>query len=42
VYKIESGEVFAYDPEEGQFLPLLAGVAPGAPRPEPGPLVDLI
>ena len=22
VYKIETGEVFAYDPEQGQFLPL--------------------
>jgi carbonic anhydrase len=42
VYKIESGEVFAYDPEEGQFLPLLAGAAPGASRPPPGALVDTI
>jgi carbonic anhydrase len=28
VYKIETGEVFAYDPERGQFLPL-AETAPG-------------
>ena len=26
VYKFETGEVFAYDPEEGQFLPLSAAV----------------
>jgi carbonic anhydrase len=26
VYKIETGEVFAYDPEEEQFLPLAASV----------------
>jgi carbonic anhydrase len=30
VYKIETGEVFAYDPERGQFLPL-----EHAPRPIP-------
>jgi len=35
VYKIETGEVFAYDPEQEQFLPLAAKVrvepAPGVP-----------
>jgi carbonic anhydrase len=30
VYKIETGEVFAYDPVRGQFLPLTEGV-PGLP-----------
>lgn len=29
VYKIDTGEVFAYDPERGQFLPLQDGVTPG-------------
>lgn len=31
VYKIETGEVFAYDHRECQFLPLRAGASPGAP-----------
>ena len=33
VYKIETGQVFAYDPERGQFAPL-AGISP-APVPPP-------
>lgn len=28
VYKIETGEVFAYDPDKGQFLPLAEGASP--------------
>jgi carbonic anhydrase len=32
VYKIETGEVFAYDSEQGQFLPL-SGVPPSAVPP---------
>jgi carbonic anhydrase len=42
VYKIETGQVFAYDPEPGQFLPLVrhadsGSIAPLA-RPRSGPL----
>jgi carbonic anhydrase len=35
VYKIETGQVFAYDPERGQFLPVAAPVSalPAADRP---------
>lgn len=33
VYKIETGEIFAYDPEEGQFLPLQEAT-PITPRPK--------
>jgi carbonic anhydrase len=29
VYKLETGEVFAYDPDEGQFRPLTHRVKPG-------------
>ncbi len=36
VYKIETGEVFAYDPERGQFLPL--SEVPPAPIPPPARL----
>jgi carbonic anhydrase len=36
VYKIETGEVFAYDPDNGQFLPLSA--VPPAPVPPPARL----
>jgi carbonic anhydrase len=28
VYKIETGEVFAYDPDKGQFLPVTEGASP--------------
>jgi carbonic anhydrase len=28
IYKMETGEVFAYDPESGQFLPLQPGELP--------------
>jgi carbonic anhydrase len=31
VYKIESGEVFAFDPDQGQFLPLSAELSPTIP-----------
>jgi carbonic anhydrase len=31
VYKIETGEVFAYDPVRGQFLPVTDGYADAAP-----------
>lgn len=31
VYKIETGEVFAYQPQQGQFLPIEAGVAVPVP-----------
>ena len=37
VYKIETGEVFAYDPDAGQFLPLAD--RPPAPIPAPARLV---
>ena len=33
VYKIETGEVFAYDHAAGQFLPLGASSAPNKPKP---------
>jgi carbonic anhydrase len=33
VYKIETGEVFAYDPVRGQFLPLTNGAPPTVPVP---------
>jgi len=35
VYKIETGQVFAYDPEQEQFLPLVATVAIEAPAGRP-------
>ncbi len=39
VYKIESGQVFAYDPERGQFAPL-TGISP-APVPPPARLTAM-
>jgi carbonic anhydrase len=39
VYKIETGEVFAYDPERGQFAPL-TGISP-APVPPPARLTAM-
>src|SRR5947209_3304947 len=33
VYKIETGEVFAYDPHQGQFLPLTQAAPPPVPSP---------
>ena len=38
VYKIETGEVFAYDPDAGQFVPLVRpdGTADGRPDDAPG------
>lgn len=39
VYKIESGQVFAYDPERGQFAPL-TGISP-APIPPPARLTAM-
>jgi carbonic anhydrase len=36
VYKIETGQVFAFDPEQGQFVPL-SGISP-APVPPPARL----
>ncbi|MEX2558790.1 MAG: carbonic anhydrase [Pirellulales bacterium] len=39
VYKIDSGEVFAYHPDEGQFLPLKE--SPPQPAVEPGRLERL-
>ncbi len=33
VYKIETGEIFAYDPERGQFLPLTEGPPRAVPLP---------
>jgi carbonic anhydrase len=38
VYKIETGEIFAYDPERGQFLPLTDG--PPLPVAVPAQTVD--
>jgi carbonic anhydrase len=34
VYKIETGEVFAYDPERGQFLPISDVAGRGVPAPD--------
>ena len=34
VYKIETGEVFAFDPEQGEFLPLIER----SPAPVPSPV----
>jgi carbonic anhydrase len=31
VYQIETGKVFAYDPEQGQFLPLVGSTMPPSP-----------
>ena len=39
VYKIETGQVFAYDPERGQFAPL-TGISP-APVPPPARLTAM-
>ena len=39
VYKIETGQVFAYDPEQGQFAPL-TGISP-APVPPPARLTAM-
>jgi carbonic anhydrase len=40
IYKMETGEVFAYDPEAGQFVPLVPGASPagatGPRRPAAG------
>jgi carbonic anhydrase len=33
VYKIETGQVFAYDPGEGQFLPVTNVLPPEIPSP---------
>jgi carbonic anhydrase len=33
VYKMETGEVFSYDPESGQYLPLTAPADPASPSP---------
>ena len=33
VYKMETGEVFSYDPESGQYLPLAAPADPASPSP---------
>jgi carbonic anhydrase len=38
VYKIETGQVFAYDPDSGQFTPLADG--PTGPVPPPARLTE--